>query len=49
VARELGATTGLLTHYFGSKRELVGHALVPDRFPAERQYGVLDELLAALS
>jgi AcrR family transcriptional regulator len=27
VARELGATTGLLTHYFGSKRELVQHAL----------------------
>jgi len=27
VARELGATTGLLTHYFASKRELVAHAL----------------------
>ena len=27
VARELGATTGLVTHYFASKRELVGHAL----------------------
>jgi AcrR family transcriptional regulator len=27
VAREMGATTGLLTHYFGSKRELVEHAL----------------------
>ena len=27
VAREMGATTGLLTHYFRSKRELVGHAL----------------------
>jgi AcrR family transcriptional regulator len=27
VAREMGATTGLLTHYFGSKRELVQHAL----------------------
>ena len=27
VARELGATTGLLTHYFASKRELVRHAL----------------------
>jgi len=27
VAREMGATTGLLTHYFASKRELVGHAL----------------------
>jgi AcrR family transcriptional regulator len=27
VAKEMGATTGLLTHYFGSKRELVGHAL----------------------
>ena len=27
VAREMGATTGLLTHYFASKRELVAHAL----------------------
>jgi AcrR family transcriptional regulator len=27
VARELGATTGLVTHYFASKRALVGHAL----------------------
>ena len=27
VAREMGATTGLLTHYFASKRELVRHAL----------------------
>ncbi len=27
VAREMGATTGLLTHYFTSKRELVAHAL----------------------
>jgi AcrR family transcriptional regulator len=27
VAKEMGATTGLLTHYFGSKRELVAHAL----------------------
>lgn len=27
VAREMGATTGLLTHYFRSKRELVQHAL----------------------
>ena len=27
VAREMGATTGLLTHYFRSKRELVRHAL----------------------
>jgi AcrR family transcriptional regulator len=27
VAREMGATTGLLTHYFASKRELVQHAL----------------------
>ena len=27
MARELGATTGLLTHYFASKRELVAHAL----------------------
>lgn len=27
VAREMGATTGLLTHYFPDKRELVRHAL----------------------
>ncbi|WP_026415932.1 TetR/AcrR family transcriptional regulator [Actinomadura oligospora] len=27
VASEMGATTGLVTHYFGSKRELVEHAL----------------------
>jgi AcrR family transcriptional regulator len=27
VAAEMGATTGLLTHYFPSKRALVGHAL----------------------
>ncbi len=27
VAKEMGATTGLLTHYFASKRELVAHAL----------------------
>jgi AcrR family transcriptional regulator len=27
VAREMGATTGLLTHYFRSKQELVQHAL----------------------
>ena len=27
VAKEMGATTGLLTHYFPSKRELVRHAL----------------------
>ena len=27
VAKEMGATTGLLTHYFRSKRELVRHAL----------------------
>ena len=27
VAREMGATTGLLTHYFASKGELVRHAL----------------------
>ncbi len=27
VAKEMGATTGLLTHYFRSKRELVQHAL----------------------
>jgi AcrR family transcriptional regulator len=27
VAREMGATTGLLTHYFRTKRELVQHAL----------------------
>ena len=27
VAQEMGATTGLLTHYFPSKRELVQHAL----------------------
>jgi AcrR family transcriptional regulator len=27
VAREMGATTGLLTHYFRSKRALVQHAL----------------------
>ncbi|WP_028653361.1 TetR/AcrR family transcriptional regulator [Nocardioides halotolerans] len=27
VATEMGATTGLLTHYFRSKRELVEHAL----------------------
>lgn len=27
VAAELGATTGLLTHYFPAKRDLVAHAL----------------------
>ncbi|MCP2334896.1 TetR/AcrR family transcriptional regulator [Actinomadura rupiterrae] len=27
VAAEMGATTGLVTHYFGSKQELVEHAL----------------------
>lgn len=37
VATEMGATTGLLTHYFPSKRALVRHALdVLDRRSAER-------------
>ncbi|WP_033212710.1 TetR/AcrR family transcriptional regulator [Kitasatospora phosalacinea] len=38
VAAELGASTGLLTHYFPSKRALVAHALeVLDRQAAERR------------
>ncbi|MEV6210329.1 TetR/AcrR family transcriptional regulator [Kitasatospora sp. NPDC051914] len=37
VAAEMGATTGLLTHYFPNKRALVAHALeVLDRRAAER-------------
>ncbi|MER5256954.1 MULTISPECIES: TetR/AcrR family transcriptional regulator [unclassified Streptomyces] len=37
VAAEMGATTGLLTHYFPSKRALLRHALeVLDRRSAER-------------
>ncbi|MFJ1754483.1 TetR/AcrR family transcriptional regulator [Kitasatospora sp. NPDC088134] len=37
VAAELGASTGLLTHYFPNKRALVAHALeVLDRQTAER-------------
>ncbi|MFG2698868.1 TetR/AcrR family transcriptional regulator [Kitasatospora sp. NPDC048407] len=37
VAAELGASTGLLTHYFPNKRALVAHALdVLDRQSAER-------------
>lgn len=37
VATEMGATTGLLTHYFPSKRALVRHALdVLDRRSADR-------------
>ncbi|BAJ31231.1 MULTISPECIES: TetR/AcrR family transcriptional regulator [Kitasatospora] len=38
VAAELGASTGLLTHYFPHKRALVAHALeVLDRQAAERR------------
>jgi AcrR family transcriptional regulator len=37
VAAEMGATTGLLTHYFPSKRALLKHALeVLDRHSADR-------------
>lgn len=37
VAAEMGATTGLLTHYFPSKRALLRHALeVLDRHSADR-------------
>ncbi|MGF3135979.1 TetR/AcrR family transcriptional regulator [Streptomyces diastaticus] len=52
VAAELGATTGLVTHYFPSKRALVRHALeVLDRRsagrprPAEEQAGTVSGLV----
>lgn len=51
VAREMGATTGLLTHYFASKRELVRHALevVHERSaPRMAQADTLDRGLAGL-
>lgn len=37
VAAELGSSTGLLTHYFPSKRELVRHALDVAQEQAERR------------
>jgi AcrR family transcriptional regulator len=55
VAKELGATTGLLTHYFRSKRELVQHALevvhertAPRMAAAGEGVGGLDGLRARL-
>ncbi|MFF9352647.1 TetR/AcrR family transcriptional regulator [Streptomyces sp. NPDC014734] len=49
VAAELGATTGLLTHYFPAKRDLVAHALeLLDRRSAARPRRVAGEGLAAL-
>ncbi|MFC6879583.1 MULTISPECIES: TetR/AcrR family transcriptional regulator [Actinomadura] len=53
VATEMGATTGLLTHYFPSKKDLVAHALTllderragrPDR-PAPDGLGALRAML----
>ena len=42
VAAELGATTGVVTHYFASKRELVAHALtlLDERTAARRHRSV---------
>jgi AcrR family transcriptional regulator len=55
VAKELGATTGLLTHYFRNKRELVQHALevvhdrtAPRMAAAGEGVGGLDGLRARL-
>ncbi len=51
VAKEMGATTGLLTHYFRSKRELVRHALevLHERTgPRMREAGTGDHGLEAL-
>lgn len=49
VAAELGATTGLLTHYFPTKRDLVAHALdLLDRRTAARTREVAEDESAAL-
>lgn len=49
VAAEMGATTGLLTHYFPSKKDLVAHALtVLDERRAARPRPVAPEGLAGL-
>ncbi|MCB5163963.1 TetR family transcriptional regulator C-terminal domain-containing protein [Streptomyces bambusae] len=49
VAAELGATTGLLTHYFATKRDLVAYALdLLDRRTAEGRRPYEGEGLAAL-
>ncbi|MEV8019309.1 TetR family transcriptional regulator C-terminal domain-containing protein [Streptomyces sp. NPDC086554] len=48
VATEMGATTGLLTHYFPSKRALVRHALeVLDRRSAQRARPAAEQAGAA--
>lgn len=56
VATEMGATTGLLTHYFPSKKDLVAHALTllderraarPDH-PAPDGLGALRAMLLAI-
>ncbi|UYQ66185.1 TetR/AcrR family transcriptional regulator [Streptomyces peucetius] len=49
VARELGATTGLLTHYFPTKNDLVAHALdLLERRSAARPRRAADQGLAAV-
>ncbi|MFF9838992.1 TetR/AcrR family transcriptional regulator [Streptomyces sp. NPDC013740] len=50
VAAELGATTGLLTHYFPAKRDLVAHALdlLEERTAARPRRAPGGEGLAAL-
>ncbi len=49
VAAEMGATTGLLTHYFPSKKDLVAHALtLLDEHRAARPRPTAPEGLAAL-
>jgi AcrR family transcriptional regulator len=49
VAAEMGATTGLLTHYFPSKKDLVAHALtLLDEHRAARPRRTAPEGLAAL-
>ncbi|MFE0103671.1 TetR/AcrR family transcriptional regulator [Streptomyces sp. NPDC059009] len=49
VATELGATTGLLTHYFPAKRDLVAHALdLLEQRSAARPRRTADEGLPAV-
>ncbi|MEU7900525.1 TetR/AcrR family transcriptional regulator [Nonomuraea sp. NPDC049152] len=49
VATEMGATTGLLTHYFPNKKDLVAHALtLLDEHRAARPRRTAPEGLAAL-
>lgn len=49
VATEMGATTGLLTHYFPNKKDLVAHALtLLDEHRAARPKPTAPEGLAAL-